>query len=52
MQSLLKETKITDDRTLAKHIDEHNFKTITERILKKNKNKLNMFRTAIRHYKK
>lgn len=34
MQGLFKEAKIPKDRTLAKYIDEHNFKTITTPALK------------------
>jgi len=37
MQSLFKEAETSKNRTLAKYIDEHNFKTITESILKKNR---------------
>lgn len=37
MQELFKNTKTPQDRTLAKYIDEHNYKTITEPALRKNK---------------
>lgn len=37
MQKLFKNAKVPSDRTLAKYIDEHNYKTITEPILKKSR---------------